>query len=189
MLFLIAAGAVQSSHAMLYIFGTLHWQQLGYSTTWCGLLWAISIVAEIGLFVWSAAFARYLSAVGLMIFGAAAAIVRWVLLGFDPPLALLLPLQALHAATYAAAHLGAMQFLARAAPEGTGGVAQALYATVAGALAMALAVQMAGQAYVAAAGKAYWAMALLAGISLVAALALHSRWDGGVVAVQNRRSQ
>ena len=32
---------------MLYIFGTLHWQQLGYSTTWCGLLWAISIVSEI----------------------------------------------------------------------------------------------------------------------------------------------
>ena len=48
LVFLVAAGGVQSAHAVLYTFGTLHWRALGLSAGWCGALWAISIVCRGG---------------------------------------------------------------------------------------------------------------------------------------------
>src|SRR5262245_49958515 len=58
LLFLLAAGLAQASHAAFYTFGTLHWHALGLSTAWSGMLWAISIVAEVALFAFSAAIVR-----------------------------------------------------------------------------------------------------------------------------------
>ena len=55
LLLLLAAGLARASHAAFYTFGTLHWRALGLSTAWSGTLWAISIVAEVGLFAYSAA--------------------------------------------------------------------------------------------------------------------------------------
>ena len=52
-------------------------------------------------------------------------------MAFDPPLALLVPLQTLHALTYSAAHLGAILFITRAvSPKGQGS-AQAFYSVIA----------------------------------------------------------
>ena len=180
-LFLLAAGAVQSAHAVLYVFGTLHWQRLGHSTTMIGLLWSVGVLAEIALFAWSNAVSRYISPVGLILVGAAASVVRWAVMALDPPLGVLVPLQTLHALTYGASHLGAMQFIARAIPEPSSGTAQALYATVSGAVAMALAMQIAGYSYVAYAGLAYTAMVALAAVAGIAAWALKTRWSGGLL--------
>ncbi len=179
--FLVAAAGVQSSHAALYTFGTLHWQKLGLSTTMVGALWAVSIIAEIGLFAASATVARFVGPVGLLLAGAIAGVVRFGVMAFDPPLALLIPLQALHALSYAASHLGAMQFLARAVSEHSSGTGQALYSTISGALAMAFAVQLAGAVYVAHSGFAYAAMACLAALSIAAGLLLMARWSGGTL--------
>jgi PPP family 3-phenylpropionic acid transporter len=54
LLLLLATGAVQAAHAVLYTFATLHWRTLGLSATAAGALWAVSIAAEIAIF----AFAR-----------------------------------------------------------------------------------------------------------------------------------
>jgi len=45
--------------------------------------------------------------------GGAGAILRWGAMAFDPPVVLLVPLQVLHACSFAAAHLGLMGFMAR----------------------------------------------------------------------------
>ena len=64
---------------------------------------------------------------------AAAAVLRWTVMGFDPPLVLLVPLQTLHGLTYGAAHLGAIQFMAQAVPPAHRlAPAQSLYALVGG---------------------------------------------------------
>ena len=179
LVFLLASGAVQAAHAVFYTFGTLHWGRLGLSAAAGGALWSIGVIAEIGLFAWSGALARRVGAVELMALGSMAAIVRWSLMGFDPPLAVLVPLQVLHGLTYGAAHIGAMHFLARAVPDAQAGSAQALYASMSGGIAMAGAMLVAGPAYAAFGGRAYWAMALLGIAALGACAVLLATWRGG----------
>jgi MFS transporter, PPP family, 3-phenylpropionic acid transporter len=127
LLLLLAAGLAQASHAVFYTFGTLHWRALGLSTAWSGTLWAISIVAEVALFAYSAAVVRRIGPAQLIVLGAGAAVIRWFIMGLDPPLSLLLPLQILHALTFGATHIGAIHCLGRAVPETQAGTAQALY--------------------------------------------------------------
>jgi PPP family 3-phenylpropionic acid transporter len=69
----------------------------------------------------------------LIALGAGAALVRWLVMGLDPPLLLLLGLQILPALTFATAHIGAIHFIGRAVPEVQAGTAQALYSLVTGA--------------------------------------------------------
>jgi len=181
-LFLVASGAVQAAHATFYTFGALHWRGLGISSWWIGALWAISVVAEVGLFAWSARVVAAFGAVGLLLAGAGAAVVRWTLMAFDPPLALLVPLQVLHGLTYGAAHLGAIHFIAKAVPEHQAGTAQAFYATVTAGIGMAGAMLLSGALYATHGGRTYLAMAAIGGLGLAAALALRRAWDGGEIA-------
>ena len=175
MLFLAAVGTVQSAHAVLYTFGTLHWRQGGISATWCGALWTIGVAAEIILFAWSKPIIARLGPLHLIAIAAVAAMVRWTAMAFDPPLWLLVPLQVLHGATFGAAHLGAVHYMARAIPQSQGGTAQALYASVTAGIAMGAATLTAGQLYAAFAGRAYLAMAALGLVSLLALRALMRR--------------
>jgi MFS transporter, PPP family, 3-phenylpropionic acid transporter len=172
LLFLLAAGATQSAHAVFYAFGVLHWRAAGISPFWIGTLWSIGVVAEIALFWWSAKVLARVSAIDLIGLGAAAALVRWTAMAFDPPLAALVPLQLLHGLTYGASHLGAMHFIQGRVPDAQAGTAQALYSTVSAGVGMGLALMIAGQAYGRYGGVSYLAMALLAAVGLAAALAL-----------------
>jgi PPP family 3-phenylpropionic acid transporter len=172
LVFLLAVGATQAAHAMFYTFGTLHWRALGLSTGWAGALWAVGVIAEIGLFAFSRAVVARIGARQLIALGAAAAVVRWLLMGFDPPLALLVPLQMLHALTFGATHLGAMHYISETVPEAQAGTAQSLYASVTGGIAMGSAILISGPLYVAWAGQGYWAMALIAAAALAASHAL-----------------
>jgi MFS transporter, PPP family, 3-phenylpropionic acid transporter len=172
LIFLVAGGMAQAAHAVFYTFGTLHWRALGLSTGWSGTLWAISIVAEVALFAYSAAVVRRIGPVELIVLGSGASVVRWLAMGFDPPLALLVPLQLLHALTFTATHIGAIHFVGRAVPETQAGTAQALYASVTSGIAMGGAMLAAGPLYTAYAGRAYWAMALLGLVALAASLVL-----------------
>ena len=172
LLFLIAAGSVQAAHAVLYAFSTLHWRTLGLSTTSAGALWAISIAAEVALFACARSVVRHIGAARLIVLGATAAVIRWAAMGFDPPLLLLMALQALHGLTFAATHLGAMHFIARTVSDALAATAQALYAAATSGIFMAVAILGAGPLYAAYAGRAYWAMAAMATVGMAAALVL-----------------
>ena len=154
LIFLCASGFTQAAHAVFYAFGTLHWRDLGLSTGSSGGLWAISIVAEVVLFAYSAAAVRRCGAPRLIVAGAGAAVVRWSVMGFDPPLALLVPLQLLHALTFGATHLGAMHFISRFIRDHQAGTAQALYAAVTAGVAMGGAMLLSGPLYAAYSGQA-----------------------------------
>jgi PPP family 3-phenylpropionic acid transporter len=179
--FLIAASAAQASHAMFYTFGALHMRDQGISGAWVGALWAIGVLAEVALFAVAGSRFRHLKPDTLLAIGAAAAIVRWAVMTLDPPLALLVPLQLLHALTYGATHLGAILFIARAVPDDVSGTVQALYATFASGVAMGIATWASGPLFNTYKGGAYAWMAGLAAASLAAALVIRARWNQGTL--------
>jgi PPP family 3-phenylpropionic acid transporter len=175
LLFLAAAGLVQAAHAVFYVYGVLHWRGLGLSATWTGILWAIAVIAEIVLFARSGAVLKMLSPLGLIALGAIAAIVRWIAMAFDPPLAALIILQILHALTFGATHIGTVHFIAQNIPAERAGTAQALQASVTAGIAMGGATLLAGQLYGPFGAKAYLAMAVLGALGLLAALMAQRR--------------
>jgi PPP family 3-phenylpropionic acid transporter len=170
LLFLAAAGLVQATHAVFYVYGVLHWRGLGLSATWTGALWAIAVIAEIALFARSGDVLKRLSPLGLIALGAVAAIVRWIAMAIDPPLAALIPLQILHALTFGATHIGTVHFIAQNIPIEQAGTAQALQASVTAGVAMGGATLLAGQLYGPFGAHAYLAMAALGALGLAAAL-------------------
>ena len=170
--FLFAVGLTQAAHAVFYTFGTVHWKAQGISAGWAGVLWAIGVSVEIGLFAFSGAVVRTCGPALLIAAGALAGVVRWSAMAFDPPLAALMMLQALHGLTYGATHIGAVHYISASVPPALAGTAQALYASVTAGIAMGLATLLAGQVYGASGALAYLAMAGLSLAGLVAGLLL-----------------
>lgn len=160
---LIAAACVQASHAVYYAFSTIQWSQAGLGGGTIGALWSLGVIAEIVLFALSPRFPAWLTPPALLLLGAAGAALRWLVMGFDPPVALLPLLQGLHALSFGATHLASVQFLAGAAAPGAGASAQGLLALATG-LAMAVAMAVSGELYAALGAAAYWPMALLAAL-------------------------
>jgi len=164
--FVLAAGLVQASHAMLYGFGSLHWQSLGLDGTRVGVLWAIGVIAEIVLFSVSGRVVARLGPLGMVALAASAAIVRWSIFPFVSSFAAFLVVQLLHGLTFAAAHLGLIHHVANSVPEHRAGSAQGFAVTVATAL-MAIATSISGPLYRAFGAEAFFTMA---GIGIAALL-------------------
>ena len=172
MLFLLVAGLIQASHALLYGFASLHWQRLGHSGVVIGALVATGVLAEVALFWFSAAVTERLGAVRLMMLAAVAGVMRWAGMAFDPPLAVLFALQALHGLTFGAAHLGAIAYIRTRAPARLAATGQAMYSAVSMGLFMTAAMWAAGRLYADHAARAWLAMAVMMAVALALALVL-----------------
>lgn len=159
MAFLIAAGLVQASHAVLYTSGTLQWQSQGISDTAIGLLWAEGVIVEIILFAFATILFQRFSSLQLLILGGCAGLLRWFFMGFQPGLEYLLLLQVLHGFTFALAHLGAMRFIAETVPLEMSARAQGLYSAVSIGLIMGAGLFLSGYLYKFFAAGAYFFMA------------------------------
>ena len=68
-LFLLASGITQASHATFLGFSSIHWHTAGHSETWIGALWAIGIFAEIILFLNADSISRRLNPLTLISIG------------------------------------------------------------------------------------------------------------------------
>jgi PPP family 3-phenylpropionic acid transporter len=169
--FLVAASLIQASHAVLYGFGTLHWTAAGHSETLIGWLWAGSVIVEIVLFAVSGPIIARAGSMRLVMFAALAGIVRWLLFAWSTTLPALIVGQVLHAATFAAAHLAAMHFIARNAPPGLSATSQGVYAAIAGTV-MGLSMFVSGGLYERFGGMAFVPMALMCAVSLCVSVAL-----------------
>jgi len=170
--FLAAAALVQASHAVYYAFGTLYWRGLGYPDATIAWLWAVGAIAELALFYFGARHVRRWGPAALLALGGGAGIVRWTLTAFVTSLPALVLIQPLHALTFAAAHWGAMRYLADAMPPARAGTAQTVYNACVNGLGLGLASLAAGGLYAAWGGRAYLAMAAMAGTGAAVALRL-----------------
>ena len=161
---LSAVAAMQASHALIYGFGSLHWQSLGYSGRLIGVLWALGVIAEITLFAVSGRIAGRLPPLGWIAVGAGAGVLRWLVLASDPALPVLVVAQLLHGFTFGATHLGTVRFIAATVPDERTASAQGLFFTLSG-VAMAAATLASGPLYRHFGGEAFLAMALVAALA------------------------
>ena len=174
---IFAVGAVQAAHAFYYGFSAIAWKAQGIPESMTGLLWAFSVVVEIG-FMWVVEPWRRRVGIGpwlMLSIGAGAAVVRWTLMAFSPPLWALWPLQTLHALSFAATYLAGVQIVERLSPSDSHTAAQTLSSVVSAGVLIGLATAASGPLYDAVGLKGYLAMAALALIGGLAGLTLRSR--------------
>ncbi len=119
------------SHIGIYVFFSLYLDELGYSKTMIGVLWAVSVAAEI---VWFFTQSRWLPKFSLshwLFICAAAMVLRMALTTWAAQwlLALLLA-QVLHALTFATQHTVCIALLSHHFPGRLRGRGQALYASI-----------------------------------------------------------
>ena len=182
LLFLAAGSLIQAAHAVYYTFGTLNWQRLGFSGDLIGVLWALGVVAEIILFMFSRRLTGRFSPAGLLALGGGAGVVRWGAMAMDPGAFWLVPLQCLHAFSFGATHLAAMQFILRAAPAHLAVTAQGIYAALAMGVVIGGVTYGAGFVYAGFGSLAYLAMAALCALGGLFALGLRKNWADGALA-------
>jgi PPP family 3-phenylpropionic acid transporter len=179
LLFLGCVGLSQASHAPYYGFSTLHWRAEGLSDTVIGLLWAVGVIVEVALFAFGNRVLSHFGPKGLLLAAAAGGVVRWTVLAWSAHPAALFAVQGLHALTYAAGHLGAMHFIARAVPHSHMVRAQGLYSALAMGALLGLSMIAAGWLYAAVGGQAFLMGTVLCAGSGLLGLWLVRRWDGG----------
>ena len=181
LLFLMAAGFCQASHSVLYSFGTLTWRAAGIDDVTISLLWAESVAVEIVLMLFGGWLLKRLGVCCLIGLGLGAGMVRWTGMAFTTELPALVFLQALHAFTFAACHLGAMAFLQRALPSNGAAIGQSLYYALGTGATQALVFQFSGLLYATFGQRAFLGMLVVSTIGMAMLIALARVWKGGLL--------
>ena len=120
------------AHIGIYVFFSLYLDALGYSKTLIGLMWAVSVVVEIGWFFWQSRWLHHLPLTGWLLLCSAAMVVRMVLTAAWGDVLLVLALaQCLHALTFAAHHTACVALVSHHFPARLRGRGQALYTVIA----------------------------------------------------------
>lgn len=129
-LFLLIAFLLQVSHGPYYTFFSMYLSSVGYSASFTGWLWALSVVAEIGLFLTMHRLIARFDLAGLLVIGVALTALRWAGIAFFADhIAVLIIAQVLHAASFGLTHALAIEWIRRHFT-GADGQGQALYSAV-----------------------------------------------------------
>lgn len=119
------------SHIGVYVFFSLYLDSLGYSKTFIGLMWAVSVLVEVGWFFWQARWLHRLPLTGWLVLCSAAMMLRMVLTAaWADAVPWLLLAQALHALTFAAHHTVSVALVSHHFPARLRGRGQALYTVI-----------------------------------------------------------
>ena len=172
-LFVFAAGLIQASAGFLYTSGSLVWaNEQGMSSKEISALWNVGTLAEVGFLILLANWSARFRPETLIVAGGIGAVIRWTALAALPPFWLLLPLQLLHALSFAATFLGGMRFIQTIYGDDRAPTAQMIYMGVANAPTYAAAVLISGPLYDRLGAPGYLAMTGVAALGLVLAVML-----------------
>jgi len=166
------AGLIQGAHAFYYGFSAILWRKQGLSEPMIGVLWAVGVAAEVGFMWFLEPWRRRVGPEKLMVLGGAAALLRWTLYAFSPPLWMLFPLQGLHALTFAASFLASLRLIEKLTPPASASSAQAINSALSSGLTIGLATLASGPLFDALGPRGYLAMAAMAILGLAGAMAL-----------------
>ena len=156
--FLLCVTLLQGAHAGYYSFGSIYWQEAGYSASTIGYLWSLGVVAEVIIFASSNFLFRRWNARNLLLLSACCGILRWSLMASSTELGWLLVIQILHCGTFTVCHLAAMRFIAaRKGPEVIR--LQAVYSALAMGGGIAIMTVIAGFLFEHLQGGVFWVMA------------------------------
>ena len=181
LLFMVATGFCQASHAVLYSFGTLTWRAAGIDDVTISLLWGESVAVEILLMLVSGWLMARLGVCGMIGVALGCGMVRWLGMAFTTELWALALLQTLHAGSFAACHLGAMAFIQRALPATGVSLGQSVYYAIGTGAAQAVIFQIAGVLYGQFGQKAFLGMLVVSAIGMAALILLTRVWKGDLV--------
>lgn len=173
-LLIFGAGFVQASHAFYNVFGGLVWLNQGIPGRWVGALYSIGVAVEVLFLVMLGRWSERFHPTLLVLAGGTGAVIRWVLLGQQPDLMLLIPLQALHGLSFAATYLGTMRLIQLWYGNDRAPTAQMMYQSFAAAPEAALASLLAGPLYDRFGAFGYLGMVGLAVIGVLLSLRLRS---------------
>ncbi len=130
-LFLAASLLLQASHGTYYAFYSVYLEAHGHSHTLIGSLWALGVLAEVGIFMLVHRLLSRFGVLPLMLAVMLLTSVRWLVIGSlpDSVLALLLA-QLLHAFSFGVAHAVSVEFIRQHFTHGTQGRGQALLSSI-----------------------------------------------------------
>ena len=145
--FLLACGAIQSSHGIYYGFSTIYWKSIGLSETVIGALWAEGVVFEIILLAYFYKFKNYTSPKIFIIIAGVMAIMRWTLMAYADTILFIALIQILHAFTFGLTHLAAINFISEVMPVRAQAKSQALYSAISMGAFLAVSISVSGDLY------------------------------------------
>lgn len=176
-LLMFGCGLIQAGHQYYYIFGTELWTtELGVSATLAGWLFAFGVIVEAAFLMLVAPRIEHVRPATLMVIGGAGAMLRWSLMATSPDLVLLVPLQALHAVSFACTFLGAMRGIQAMWGDDRTPTAQMMFMALATAPAQAIASWIAGRVFDTGVGSGgYLAMTGVVALGLLLVLLLWRR--------------
>lgn len=186
-LLIAAAGLIQATHSYFYVAGTLIWTgEQGISAGLAGNLWSLGVATEVCFLVFLGGWTQRFAPETLILWGGIAAVIRWTALAALPPWWLLVPLQLLHAGTFAMTFLGAIRMTEAMHGDERTPTAQMIYMAVASAPAQAAATLLSGEMFdrlrpIGHAGWGYLSMSAIAVVGLVLAVML---WRGRAAPVR-----
>ncbi|WP_434513406.1 MFS transporter [Dechloromonas sp. ARDL1] len=126
-----ACFAMSAAHGAFYVFFSIHLDAHGYAKTEVGLLWSLGVVAEIVVFMFMARLARRFSLRRILLACFAAAVMRFLLMGWGVESLLIMAfVQLLHGLTFGAYHASAIAAVNLWFPGKTQGRGQALYSSL-----------------------------------------------------------
>lgn len=154
---------MQASHGPYYSFYSIYLEEAGYGRGLIGQLWALGVIAEVIVFLFTHRLVRRFGLRRLLIGALALAGMRWLMVAaFVESLPLLAAAQTLHAASFGIYHAAAIQLVHRAFPGTLQGRGQALYSSLSFGAGGSLGIFLAGRGWDALGGPVIYVGAALA---------------------------
>jgi PPP family 3-phenylpropionic acid transporter len=162
-----AAALILSSHAMHDSFAVIRWRAAGIGPDITGLLWSLSVAAEVVvfLFVGRPLLDRLGPAHAAMV-AAAAGVLRWAVMAGTASVPALAAVEPLHGLTFALLHLTCMRLLAECVPGQLMATALTVYGTVGIGVPTALLTLASGPLYAHFGAQGFWVMAAFCAAAL-----------------------
>lgn len=178
---LIGFSLVIATHNMQNAFQGLLWQEQGFSADIIGPLLAVAAVAEAALMFTFGPIARRFPARTLILVSAGGAVLRWLCMGFEPGIGLLIPLQFFHSVTFALGYMGCMHFITNWTSDDIAAEAQGFFVMLQQAMNV---ITLAGFGWlIGVIGTKAWfvaaGFALIGGLMILASIVLHAPKQAG----------
>ncbi len=128
---LLVSFLVQMSHGPYYVFFSIYMESYGYSTALIGQLWALGVVAEIGVFLLMPVLLPRYGARRLLLVAVILTTLRWLLVaGYADNIQIIAFSQLLHAASFGLYHVVVIFLIHRLFTGAHQGRGQALYSSL-----------------------------------------------------------
>ncbi len=179
---LLSCFFMQASHGPYYAFFTVYLEDFGYTRTAAGLLWALGVAAEVGVFLVVHRWLLRFGAWRLMLAALALTALRWTVVALmaENP-ALITASQTLHAASFGIYHAAAIQLIFHYFPGGLHGRGQALYSSLSFGLGGAAGSLVSGYVWAALGGPPVFGLAAFMAVAGFVAATAGMRFSGRTV--------